>query len=170
MKTKSTLLLRMLYMVSVSMIAVGTLVTSASAEDSIEIIEHIVHVQNATVSNREYVFPLAQDTVAEESYDSYRETEESYTSYTEERLANSVNAILMYIEGSPGAMVMVGSALIGLILLAVAFGKHKRKYYIASLACLLVAVLSFILRSMVGTFYNDQNLQAIKEIGRFFVG
>jgi hypothetical protein len=74
------------------------------------------------------------------------------TNYNDERIAGSVNAILTYIEGSFGALVMVAAG-IGAILSS-AFGQYK-----AALGCLVVAVGSFILRSMLATFFNDINVQ-----------
>ena len=72
--------------------------------------------------------------------------------YNDMRLSQSINAILTYIEGTFGAMVMV-SAGIGAILSS-AFGQYR-----AALGLLVVAVGAFILRSLVGTFFNDQNIQ-----------
>lgn len=75
------------------------------------------------------------------------------TTYNETRVANSVNAILTYIEGSFGALVMV-SAGIGAILSS-AFGQYR-----AALGLLVVAVGSFILRSVLATFLNDQGIRS----------
>lgn len=75
------------------------------------------------------------------------------TEYNDERLADSLNAILTYIEGTFGAMVMVAAG-IGAILSS-AFGQYR-----AALGLLVVAVGAFILRSLVGTFFNDENIQA----------
>lgn len=72
--------------------------------------------------------------------------------YNDERVSNSVNAILLYMEGSFGALVMVAAG-IGAILSA-AFGQYK-----AALGCLVVAVGSFILRSFLSTFFNDETIQ-----------
>lgn len=73
--------------------------------------------------------------------------------YNDMRLGESINAILTYIEGTFGAMVMVAAG-IGAILSS-AFGQYR-----AALGLLVVAVGAFILRSLVGTFFNDQNVQA----------
>jgi hypothetical protein len=75
------------------------------------------------------------------------------TSYNDSRLADSLNAILTYIEGTFGAMVMVAAG-IGAILSS-AMGQYR-----AALGLLVVAVGAFILRSLIGTFFNDQNIQA----------
>jgi len=72
--------------------------------------------------------------------------------YNDLRIANSVNALLTYIEGSFGALVMV-SAGIGAILSS-AFGQYR-----ASLGLLVVAVGSFILRSVLSTFLNDDSIR-----------
>jgi hypothetical protein len=75
------------------------------------------------------------------------------TTYNDDRVANSVNAILVYIEGSFGALVMVAAG-IGAILSS-AFGQYR-----AALGLLVVAVGAFILRSVLATFFNDTRLQA----------
>ena len=75
------------------------------------------------------------------------------TAYNDVRLSDSLNAILTYIEGTFGAMVMVAAG-IGAILSS-AFGQYR-----AALGLLVVAVGAFILRSLVGTFFNDVNIQA----------
>lgn len=80
-------------------------------------------------------------------------TAQMTTTYNDDRVANSVNAILTYIEGSFGALVMV-SAGIGAILSS-AFGQYR-----AALGLLVVAVGAFILRSVLATFFNDTRLVA----------
>jgi hypothetical protein len=75
------------------------------------------------------------------------------TDYNDARLADSLNAILTYIEGTFGAMVMVAAG-IGAILSS-AMGQYR-----AALGLLVVAVGAFILRSLIGTFFNDSNIQA----------
>lgn len=75
------------------------------------------------------------------------------TTYNDDRVANSVNAILVYIEGSFGALVMVAAG-IGAILSS-AFGQYR-----AALGLMVVAVGAFILRSVLSTFFNDTRLQA----------
>ena len=73
--------------------------------------------------------------------------------YNDTRISNSVNMVLTYLEGSFGALIMVAAG-IGAILSA-AFGQYK-----AALGCLVVAIGAFILRSFLGTFFNDQNIKA----------
>lgn len=72
--------------------------------------------------------------------------------YNDERLSESVNAILTYLEGSFGALIMVCAGL-GAILSS-AFGQYR-----AALGCLIIAVGAFILRSFLSTFFNDLNIQ-----------
>ena len=72
--------------------------------------------------------------------------------YNDEKVSNAVNAIMLYLEGSFGALIMAASG-IGAIMSA-AFGQYK-----AALSLMVVAVGSFILRSLIGTFFNDQNVQ-----------
>ncbi len=71
--------------------------------------------------------------------------------YNDQRIALAVNRIFTYLEGSFGALVMVAAG-IGAIF-ASAFGQYK-----AALGLLVVAVGAFILRSLVSTFFNDQNI------------
>jgi len=73
--------------------------------------------------------------------------------FNDERIANSVNTLLAYLEGSFGALVMVASG-IGAILSS-AFGQYR-----AALGCLIVAVGAFILRSVLGTFFNTSSIGA----------
>ena len=71
--------------------------------------------------------------------------------YNDERIANSVNTLFTYIEGSFGALVMVAAG-IGAILSS-AFGQYR-----AALGCLVVAVGAFILKSVTSTFFNMENI------------
>ena len=71
--------------------------------------------------------------------------------YNDEKVSTAVNAIMLYLEGSFGALIMAASG-IGAIMSA-AFGQYK-----AALSLMVVAVGSFILRSLIGTFFNDQNI------------
>ena len=73
--------------------------------------------------------------------------------FNDERIANSVNTLLAYLEGSFGALVMVASG-IGAILSS-AFGQYR-----AALGCLIVAVGAFILRSILATFFNTSSIAA----------
>ena len=74
------------------------------------------------------------------------------TKYNDAKVANAVNAIMTYLEGSFGALIMAASG-IGAIMSA-AFGQYK-----AALSLMVVAVGAFILRSIMSTFFNDQNIQ-----------
>ena len=72
--------------------------------------------------------------------------------YNDTRLTQAVNLVLSYIEGSFGAMVMVVAGLSAII--SSALGQYK-----AALGLLIVAVGAFILRSLIGAFFNDANIQ-----------
>jgi hypothetical protein len=78
--------------------------------------------------------------------------EQGFTTYNDDRIANAVNAIMTYLEGSFGALIMAASG-IGAIMSA-AFGQYK-----AAFSLMAVAVGSFILRSLISTFFNDINIQ-----------
>ena len=71
--------------------------------------------------------------------------------YNDERITNATNAILTYIEGSFGALIMIAAGLGAII--SSAFGQYR-----AALGLLVVAVGAFILRSLVSTFFNDDNI------------
>ena len=75
-----------------------------------------------------------------------------YTGYDDRRIANAVQTIMMFLEGSLGALVMAASG-IGAIMSA-AFGNYKM-----ALSCMVVSVGAFILRSMMNTFFNIQSIQ-----------
>ena len=68
-----------------------------------------------------------------------------------ERINYAVQKIFKYIEGSFGMLIMVVSGL-GAIMSS-AFGQYK-----AALGCLVVAVGSFILRSVASTFFNTEDV------------
>ena len=74
------------------------------------------------------------------------------TNYNDVRISGSVNAILTYLEGSFGVLVMVCAGLGAII--SSAFGQYR-----AALGLLVVAVGAFILRSLVGTFFNDETIR-----------
>lgn len=73
--------------------------------------------------------------------------------YNDDRINNAVNAIMTYLEGSFGALIMAASG-IGAIMSA-AFGQYK-----AALSLMVVAVGAFILRSLISTFFNDVGIQS----------
>lgn len=75
------------------------------------------------------------------------------TKYNDQRIANAVNAVMTYLEGTFGALVMAAAG-IGAILSA-AFGQYR-----AALSLMVVAVGAFILRSLMSTFFNDTGVQS----------
>lgn len=72
--------------------------------------------------------------------------------YNDERLRGAMNAVLTYLEGSFGALIMVAAGVLAIV--SSAFGQYR-----AALGLLIVAVGSFILRSLVSTFFNDRGVQ-----------
>ena len=88
---------------------------------------------------------LSADVVAQSGF--------TNTNYNDQKIANAVNAIMTYLEGSFGALIMAASG-VGAIMSA-AFGQYK-----AALSLMVVAVGSFILRSLIGTFFNDVGIQS----------
>ncbi|MCB0309640.1 MAG: hypothetical protein KDD42_00310 [Bdellovibrionales bacterium] len=71
--------------------------------------------------------------------------------FNDARIANSVNILLTYLEGSFGALVMVTAGIAAI--LASAFGQYR-----AALGALVVAVGAFILRSVMATFFNTTTI------------
>lgn len=71
--------------------------------------------------------------------------------YHDEKMANSVNAVLLYTEGSFGALIMAASGLMAVFFAAL------RNFRFAGLA-LTVAIGSFMLRSLTSTLFNDENI------------
>jgi hypothetical protein len=74
-------------------------------------------------------------------------------SYNDDRIAEAADVILTYINGAFGALVMIATG-VGAILSS-AFGQYR-----AALGLMVVAVGSFILRSLVNTWFNASNLKA----------
>jgi hypothetical protein len=74
------------------------------------------------------------------------------THYNDERFSNAANAIMTYLEGSFGALIMACAG-VGAIVSA-AFGQYR-----AALSLLVVAVGAFIVRSVMSTFLNDSKIQ-----------
>lgn len=73
--------------------------------------------------------------------------------YNDDRVAESADILLTHINGAFGALVMVACGL-GAILSS-AFGQYR-----SAVGLLVVAIGAFILRSLVGTWFNDVSLQA----------
>ena len=71
--------------------------------------------------------------------------------YNDERVAEVITRIFTYLEGSFGALIMVAAGIMAIFSAAV--GQYK-----AALGLLIVAAGAFILRSLVGTFFNDENI------------
>lgn len=72
--------------------------------------------------------------------------------YDDSRIVNAVNKILIYLQGSFGALIMVCAGLGAII--SSAFGQYR-----ASLGLLVVAIGSFILRSIMSTFFNTSGIE-----------
>lgn len=83
--------------------------------------------------------------------DAYAADSNGAITFNSSKVTNSVNAIMLYLEGSFGALVMAAAG-IGAIT-AAAFGGYK-----ASLSLMVVAVGAFILRSLMATFFNCQGI------------
>ena len=78
--------------------------------------------------------------------------------YNDTQIVAALTAILSYVEGTFGALIMVAAGL-GAILSS-AFGQYK-----AALGCLIIAVGSFFLRSVMSTFFNVENVPGLDGAG-----
>lgn len=72
--------------------------------------------------------------------------------YNDARVAEAINRIFQYLEGSFGALIMVVAGILAIV--SAALGQYR-----TSINLLVVAVGAFILRSLVATFFNDESLQ-----------
>jgi hypothetical protein len=76
------------------------------------------------------------------------------SNFNDDRIAEAADVIMTYIHGSFGALIMVCSGIAAI--LSAAFGGYR-----AALGLLVVAVGSFILRSLVSTWFNDSTMKSI---------
>jgi hypothetical protein len=74
--------------------------------------------------------------------------------FNDDRIAEAADVIMTYVHGSFGALIMVCSGIAAI--LSAAFGGYR-----AALGLLVVAVGSFILRSLVGTWFNDSTMKTV---------
>jgi hypothetical protein len=72
--------------------------------------------------------------------------------YNDHRIAETVDILMAYINGAFGAMIMVIAGIAAIM--SCAFGQYK-----AALGLLAVAVGSFVLRTLIATWFNDVSLQ-----------
>ena len=76
--------------------------------------------------------------------------------YSHGQLTYSFTFIVFnFIEGSGGASVMIGAALLSVILGVAAIAKRRRSWGMASFCLLLFAIATFLLRSWVESFFVD---------------
>jgi hypothetical protein len=73
-------------------------------------------------------------------------------SYNDDRVAEAADVILTYINGAFGALVMIACGVAAI--LSSAFGQYR-----AAMGLMVVAVGSFILRSLVNTWFNTDNMK-----------
>jgi hypothetical protein len=73
------------------------------------------------------------------------------TNYNDFKIANTRDVVMTYLEGSFGALIMVIAGLVCII--AATIGRYK-----VALLYLGLAVGGFITRSMIGTFFDDNNI------------
>jgi hypothetical protein len=72
--------------------------------------------------------------------------------YNDARVAEAADVILLYINGAFGALVMIACGVAAI--LSSAFGQYR-----AAMGLMVVAVGSFILRSLVNTWFNTGSMK-----------
>jgi hypothetical protein len=72
--------------------------------------------------------------------------------YNDDRVAEAADVILTYINGSFGALVMIACGVAAI--LSSAFGQYR-----AAMGLMVVAVGSFILRSLVNTWFDTSSMK-----------
>lgn len=98
------------------------------------------------------IISIAATSMSQSSFNIYDVFEKSPGYFNDARVGESINRIIAYLEGSFGALIMVSAGILAII--SAAFGNYR-----ASIGLLIVAIGPFILRSLVGTFFNDQNIR-----------
>ncbi len=80
--------------------------------------------------------------------------------YNDDRVAESADVTLSYINGAFGALVMIGFGVTSIILALVAIQAptRRRGWVSASIVCALLAIGSFVLRSLVNSWFNTTTL------------
>lgn len=73
--------------------------------------------------------------------------------YNDARIAQAVDVIMTYLEGSFGATIMAIAGIMTIVMAA--FGQYR-----AALSLLAVAIGAFCLRSFMSTFFNDSTITA----------
>ena len=96
------------------------------------------------------LFALGISLLSLGSLEAANATQGGIGAYNDTRLNEAVCIVFRYLEGSFGALVMVASG-IGAILSA-AFGQYR-----AALGLMVVAIGSFIIRSLTATFFGAGN-------------
>jgi hypothetical protein len=81
------------------------------------------------------------------------------TCYNDLKIANSVDSIMSYLEGSFGALGMALFGSVAIVSLALGAVKRSRRATIVGLTFLMLAVACFLLRMAITTFFNDVGLR-----------
>lgn len=83
---------------------------------------------------------------------------QSRANYNDDRIGEAADVILTYINGAFGALVMIACGVAAI--LSSAFGQYR-----AAMGLMVVAVGSFILRSLVNTWFNTSGMVSDAEWG-----
>lgn len=84
----------------------------------------------------------------------------AHAKYNDDRVSESEDVILTYINGAFGALLMIVSGLLSIILAIAAENSstRRRRLAISSLVFGIIAVGSFVLRSLVNTWFNSSTM------------
>ena len=75
--------------------------------------------------------------------------------YNDSRMAESADVLLTYLNGSAGALIMVGCGVAAIFVVAIGSKETFRRRLIGGTVLALISIASFITRSLVSTWFND---------------
>lgn len=76
-------------------------------------------------------------------------------SYNDMRITDNVDVVLNYINGTFGALCMIVSFLVGIILLSLGINKKQRRVIVAGVVFIIMGVAVFLLRDLASTWIID---------------
>lgn len=77
------------------------------------------------------------------------------TTYNDVKVANAVNSIMTYLEGSFGALAMLLCGCVAIVSMVIGFVRNSRRASIVGLTFFILAVACFLLRVSISYFFND---------------
>lgn len=81
------------------------------------------------------------------------------TTYNDVKVANAVNSIMTYLEGSFGALGMLVCGSVAIVSLVIGAARKSRRAGLVGLTFLVLAVAFFFLRTAISYFFNDVGIR-----------